>query len=122
MDTLKNTIFYLKTCGTCRKILSEIPNLSAFECINIKEQPLTLEQIDALSQKAGSYEALFSRKAKLYRELGLHEQELTEADYRRYLGEHYSFLSRPVIIYNNEIYIGSGKNNLEAFRNALSND
>jgi arsenate reductase (glutaredoxin) len=102
--------------------LSEIPNLSDFECVNIKENPLMLSQIDDLVVLAGSYEALFSRKAKLYRELGLHEQELTEADYRRYLGEHYSFLSRPVIIFRDKIYIGSGKNNLEAFRNALSND
>lgn len=119
---MKNTIFYLKTCGTCRKILSEIPNLFDFECVNIKENSLTLSQIDELAALTGSYEALFSRKAKLYRELGLHEQELTEADYRRYLGEHYSFLSRPVIIFRDTIYVGSGKNNVDAFRKALAHD
>ena len=119
---MKNTIFYLKTCGTCRKILSEIPHLSDFECVNIKEKPLSLEQVDELSKLAGSYAALFSKKAKLYRELGLHEKELSEADYRRYLGEHYSFLSRPVMLYQGEIYIGSGKNNIEAFHKALSNE
>ena len=67
-----------------------------------------------LKEKVGSYEALFSRKAMKYRSMGLHEKELTEADYRKLMLEEYTFLKRPFMINGDEVFIGNTKAVVEA--------
>ena len=70
--------------------------------------------MNQLRELAGSYEALFSRRAKKYKEMGLKDQKLQEEDYRHYILQDYTFLQRPVIVTGDQIFIGSGKKNLEA--------
>jgi arsenate reductase len=72
-----------------------------------------------MKELAGSFEALFSRRAIKYRSLGLHEQTLTEKDYRRLILEEYTFLKRPVAIVGKQIFIGNTKAVVEALKNAL---
>lgn len=107
-------IYHLKTCDTCKKILKSIPNLTEFEVVDIKEKPLTVNQLEELFSLTQSYEVLFSRKAKLYKEMGLKDFDLSESDYKRYLLEHYTFLSRPVIVDQEKIFIGSSPKALQA--------
>ena len=71
-------------------------------------------------QTSGSYEALFSKKAQLYKSLGLKDKALTEADFKKYILEHYTFLSRPVFIINGAIYIGNSQQNILQVHKALS--
>lgn len=104
------SIFYLKTCDTCRKILAQLPNIEKFELREIKSQPMTEAELAEMHRLAGSYEALFSRKATLYKERGLKDKILTEADYKNLILEHYTFLSRPVIVDGESIFIGNNKN------------
>lgn len=103
------TIFHLKTCDTCRRILKSLPNTEGFLLQDIKQEPMTPEQLDEMHRLAGSYEALFSRKATLYKERGLKDKALTEEDYRDLILEHYTFLSRPVIVDGEHIFIGNSK-------------
>lgn len=103
---MTDTVFYMPSCDTCRKILSAIPE-HPFVLRDIKKEPPTPEEIDELKQLAGSYEALFSRKAQLYKSLGLKEKNLTEQDFRNYLLEHYTFLQRPVFVIGQTIFIGN---------------
>lgn len=70
---------------------------------------------------AGSYEALFSKRAQLYKERGLKNQTLTEEDYKTLILEHYTFLSRPVFIIKNEIFIGNSQPNILKVMKALEN-
>jgi arsenate reductase len=63
-----------------------------------------LEEIHALT---GSYEVLFSKRAKLYKERNMKDDVLTEVDYKRYILEHYTFLSRPVIMVDDQVFIGN---------------
>jgi len=107
-------IYYLKTCDTCKKILKSLPNISEFVLVDIKENPLTVYQLEELYNLTQSYEVLFSRKAKLYKEMGLKDFDLTEADYKRYILEHYTFLSRPVIVDEQNIFVGSSPKTLQA--------
>ncbi|MBK7084338.1 MAG: arsenate reductase [Flavobacteriales bacterium] len=100
-------IYYLGTCSTCERILKEIPNLKSFTMREIKGDPITSAELDAMKKLAGSYEALFSRIALKYRALGLKEKTLTEKDYRKYILQEYTFLKRPVMILDNEIFIGN---------------
>jgi arsenate reductase len=61
---------------------------------------------------SGSYEALFSKKAILYKTLKLKDKSLTDDDYKKYILEHYTFLSRPVFIIDDKIYIGNSQKNI----------
>lgn len=106
-----NKIYYLKTCDTCSRILKEIPT-SIFEMIEIKTQPITVSQLDEMQKLAGSYEVLFSRRAKKYHQMDLKNQNLNEKEYRRLLLDEYTFLKRPVVIIDKTIYIGSSKKNV----------
>ena len=72
-----------------------------------------------MHQLAGSYEALFSRRAMKYKAMGLAEKSLSEKDYKNLILEEYTFLKRPVIILGNKIFIGSSKNVIAAAANEL---
>ncbi|MGB8376382.1 MAG: ArsC/Spx/MgsR family protein, partial [Salegentibacter sp.] len=89
-------IYHLSTCDTCKRILKEIDPPAAFILQDIKTEPITPEQLEEMKELAGSYEALFSKRARLYREKGLQDEELTEDRYKHLILEHYTFLKRPV--------------------------
>jgi len=108
-----NKIYYLKTCSTCGKIVKQLPNLDKFELQDIKPNPLTETQLEELYKMAGSYEALFSRNATLYKERGLKDKPLTEDDYKALILEHYTFLKRPVIIAGDHVFIGNKANTVQ---------
>ncbi len=112
-------IYYLKTCNTCTRILKELKPSSDYILQDIKSEEITVTQLEYMQKLAGSYEALFSKRAKLYKEMGLKDQDLTERDYKQYILDHYTFLSRPVIIIEDEIFIGSSKKTIERAKNAM---
>jgi arsenate reductase len=116
-----NVVYYLASCSTCIKILKKLPQNHNLILRDIKSQPLTVADVEAMQKLASNYEALFSRKAKLFQELGLKNQVLTEAAYKKYLLEHYTFLKRPVFIINNAIFIGNSTQNISAVLTALQN-
>lgn len=109
-------VYHLKTCSTCVKIIKslDLPNDVIFQ--DIKTEEITVKQLEELAKLAGSYEAMFSKRAKLYKEMGLKNQSLTEKDFKHYILEHYTFLSRPVIVYNNQIFIGNSAKTVEAVK------
>jgi len=108
-------IYYLKTCDTCKRIMKSLP-LDGFEFQEIKTQPISISQLDDLYALSGSYESLFSRRAKKYKSMGLKDQILNETDYKQYILSDYTFLKRPVIIVNEKIFIGSDKKNLQQLK------
>lgn len=102
-------VYYLKTCSTCIRILKELNLPTDFILQDIKTEPITVKQLEEMEALSGSYESLFSKRAKLYKEMDLKNQNLTEKDYKQYILEHYTFLSRPVIINGDAIFIGNSK-------------
>ena len=100
-------IYHLKTCDTCKKILKQIENLESFELQEIKTNPVTEAQLQEMYAQTNSYELLFNKRAQLYKELGLKDKNLTEADFKKYLLEHYTFLARPVIFIDDKIFVGN---------------
>jgi len=110
-------VYYLSTCTTCKRILSETGlKEKGFELQDIKTNSLNEEQVDELYKLAGTYEAMFSKVARKYKELGLKNMVLTEEDYKKYLLTDYTFLKRPVVILENDIFIGNSKNNVERLK------
>lgn len=113
-------IYHLSTCTTCQRILEETEAAGkGFALQDIKTDRITPAQLDELKEKAGSYEALFSRRALKYKELGLKDRVLTEADYRRLILEEYTFLKRPVVIAGKSLFVGSEKKTVEALKKLI---
>lgn len=110
--------YYLKTCDTSMRILKSI-NLDGFELQEIKTNPILVDQLEEMEKLSGSYEALFSRRAKKYKQMDLKNQELTEKDYRQLILDEYTFLKRPVIIINDKIFIGNSKKNVESLQSEI---
>ncbi|SMP09594.1 arsenate reductase [Flavobacterium hercynium] len=102
-----NKIYYLASCDTCRKIIKSLPKDNNLVFHDIKQNPITEAELEEMYKLSGSYEALFSKKAQLYKSMDLKNKSLTEADYKKYILEHYTFLSRPVFIIDEKIYIGN---------------
>jgi arsenate reductase len=109
---MENKIYYLSSCDTCRKIIKSLPNADRLTFHDIRQNPITENELEEMHQLSGSYEALFSKKAQLYKSMNLKNQSLSETDYKKYLLEHYTFLSRPVFIIDEKIYIGNGQKNI----------
>lgn len=107
-------IFYLSTCDTCQRILKQLKIPADVALIDIKTRAITAEELDWFQQKAGSYEALFSKRAIKYRSLGLNEKTLSEGDFNALLLQEYTFLKRPFIAYDNQCWIGNAKKDVEA--------
>ena len=107
-----NKVYYLASCDTCRKIIKSLPKDNDLVYHDIKQDPISVEELEKMHELAGSYEALFSKKAQLYKSMDLKNKSLTEADFKKYILEHYTFLSRPVFIINEKIYIGNTQQNI----------
>ena len=101
--------------------MDELGDLIAdFEKQDIKTDQMTFDQIDAMKERSGSYESLFSRKAMKYRSMGLGDKNLSENDYRKLIQEEYTFLKRPVFIVDDQIFVGNSKKVIESLENHLS--
>ncbi|QQR94045.1 MAG: hypothetical protein IPJ93_08910 [Bacteroidota bacterium] len=112
-------IYHLANCTTCQRILTELKPGKDFILQDIKSEPITEQQLDAMQKLAGSYEALFSRVAMKYRSMGLNQIKLSEKDYKKYILEEYTFLKRPVIIIDKEIFIGNAPKTVVAAKAAM---
>jgi arsenate reductase len=101
-------IYYLGTCDTCARIINELgitPKI--FEMQDIKTEKITEKQLDEMKAMSGSYESLFSRVALKYKTLD--PKPGTEKEYKKLILEEYTFLKRPVIIIDKDIFIGNTK-------------
>jgi arsenate reductase len=113
-------IYYLQSCTTSQAIIKETGiHKKGFVMQDIKFEKITPSQLDEMKKMIGSYEALFSRRAMKYKELGLKDKKLTETDYRNYILDEYTFLKRPVVIINNKVFAGSEKKTVEALKKEL---
>jgi arsenate reductase len=52
--------------------------------------------------------------------MDLKNKNLSEKDFKHYILEHYTFLSRPVIIIDNQIFVGNSKKVVEALKTVLN--
>ena len=87
---------------------------------DIKSEIMTEDQIDEMAKMVGSYEALFSRRAIKYKTLELKDKVLSEQDIRSLILEEYTFLKRPVLVLEDQIFIGNGAKTVSAAKAALA--
>ena len=112
-------IYHLSTCNTCQRIIKELNPGKDVELVDIKVQNIDATTLDWLKQKVGSYEQLFSRRAVKFRSEGWNEKELSETDYRDLMLKEYTFLKRPFMIYEDQVFIGNSKKEVDAAKVAF---
>lgn len=112
-------IYHLSTCSTNKRILSQL-NLEGVELHEIKNNPITKEELEHIRSLCNSYAELFSKRARKYKELNLKDKTLSEEEIKDLILSDYTFLNRPVAIIGDEIFIGNSKKNVEKLTEALS--
>ena len=114
-----NFFLHLRTCTTCKKIIKELNLPDNVDMIDIKKFPITLTQIEVIKTKKGSYKSLINNRAHLFKQLNIDIKKLTEKKAKQLLNDHYTFLKRPVLIYDEHIFIGNNKSIVEAAKKFL---
>ena len=99
-------IFYLSTCDTCKRILNSW-NTKGIYLQDIKTEAITPSQLDNMITLAGSVDALFSKRARKYKELDLKNRKLSDSEIRQLILSEYTFLKRPVLLFDGKIFIGN---------------
>jgi len=113
-------VYYLPHCSTCKKALEEIGiTADDFELQNTKVKHISAKELDALKDKVGSYEVLFNRRSMKYRSQGLKDKEISEIEYRELILGEYTFLKRPMIVIDGEIFIATSKKAVAAAKEKL---
>ncbi len=111
-------IFHLSTCSTNQRILKELDFGNDVELQDIKSQNIDETTLDFIKDRIGSYEELFSKRAMKFRSMGLNEITLSEADYKKYLLEEYTFLKRPFIVLEDQVFVGNAAKTIAAAKQA----
>ena len=93
-------VYWLPHCTTCQKAVAFLEErgvpIRSFR--DLKAHRLSRAEVEELARKVGGAEALFSKRAMKYRQMGLRERDLTEEDLLRLMTEEYTFITRPVIV------------------------
>ncbi|WP_339610168.1 ArsC/Spx/MgsR family protein [uncultured Planktosalinus sp.] len=113
------TFYYLSTCSTCKRIMEALPLDSKTDLRDIKKNTITEKELEVMKSLSGTYESLFSKRAQLYKQRDLKNKKLSENDYKNLILEHYTFLKRPVLVLENQIFIGNASKTIEAAKTAL---
>lgn len=104
-------VYHLGTCSTCKRILAEVSWPNDISFIDIKKESITSEVLDLLKEQYGTFEAVFSKKAKRYTEV---KRGITcDEDYKLLILSDYTFLKRPVILYGDFYSVGNDKMAIE---------
>ncbi|MFT4754398.1 MAG: arsenate reductase [Salibacteraceae bacterium] len=116
---MENTVYYLKTCDTNKRIMKDLGLNTGFILREIKSNQITPSELDEMKDLAGSYAALFSKRSRQFGALGLQDKSLEEKDFKELILKEYTFLKRPVTIFNDEIFIGNAKSEIDRLRAKL---
>ncbi len=112
-------VYYLSTCDTCKRIMKDLP-LNDFEKQDIKFNPITSDQYDFLRSKVDKGEDLTNKRARKFKELGLKDKVLSEAEIKELITTEHTFLKRPVFIDGEHIFVGNSKKTVESLTQYLA--
>tara|TARA_E500000318_G_scaffold69389_1_gene64255 strand:+ start:887 stop:1198 length:312 start_codon:yes stop_codon:yes gene_type:complete len=99
--------------------MEALPLDSKTDLRDIKKNTITEKELEVMKSLSGTYESLFSKRAQLYKQRDLKNKKLSENDYKNLILEHYTFLKRPVLVLENQIFIGNASKTIEAAKTAL---
>ncbi|CAN5129458.1 transcriptional regulator SpxA [soil metagenome] len=106
---MKDTTFYwLPNCSTCQKAKRRLDrhNVKVTQFRDIKEEPLSKEEVEKLVKMLGGASELFSKRAVKYREMKLAERDLSEEEMIDLMANEYTFLKRPILVKDGKAMAG----------------
>lgn len=111
------TFYWLPNCSTCQKAVRWLDRrgvkISKFR--DIKDEPLTRNEVEDLAKMLGGPAELFSKRAIKYREMKLNEREVPPAEMLDLMTDEYTFLKRPIIVIGNRAVAGFFEKSFESF-------
>ena len=116
---MKNTFLYLSTCSTCVRIIKSLGIEDAPFLQNVKEAMVTPEQLRFLYNHTNNYEQLINKRGRIYAQLKREGTVFSEAVYKTLLEKEYSCLKRPILIWNNNVFLGNSNATVAAMKTAL---
>ncbi|MGB7207708.1 MAG: ArsC/Spx/MgsR family protein [Pyrinomonadaceae bacterium] len=117
---MKNIKFYwLPNCSTCQKAKGWLERRGVKIAVmrDIKENPLTREEVEDLAKILGGPAELFSKRAIKYRELKLNEREVPPAEMLDLMTDEYTFLKRPIMVIGDHATAGFFEKSFDSFLN-----
>lgn len=115
---MKNvSLYWLPNCSTCKKAAQflENQNVKISEFRNLKENPLSREEVEKLAAKVGGASELFSRRAVKYREMKLQSRELSGEEMLDLMASEYTFIKRPVLVSGDNAIAGFSEKRYKEF-------
>ena len=113
------TFYWLPNCTTCQKAVRRLERhrVSVTRFRDLKEEPLTREEVEKLAKMLGGANELFSRRAIKYREMKLNERELSDVEMIDLMSTEYTFLKRPILVVNGKASAGYFEKFFDIFLN-----
>ncbi|WP_020401901.1 arsenate reductase family protein [Gracilimonas tropica] len=84
------------------------------EFIDVKKDPLTLEELKELEFKVG-LDVLVNKRGRKWRDLGLADKDLSDEELFDQLLEHQVMIKRPVLLKDESVLVGYDEDSFEAF-------
>ena len=111
------TFYWLPNCSTCQKALGwlERRGVKISKMRDIKDEPLTRQEVESLAKMLGGPAELFSKRAIRYRELKLNEREVLPAEMLELMTDEYTFLKRPIVVIGGHAIAGFFEKSFESF-------
>jgi arsenate reductase len=106
----------INNCDTIKKTKKWLnENEVEFEFIDLKKEPLTIDEIRELEFKVG-LDVLVNKRGTTYRNLGLKNKDLSKDEMVEILSENQSMIKRPVLVLEEAVLVGYDE---EAFINFI---
>ncbi len=110
--------YYLSTCSTCKSIIKQPWFPKDILLIDIKFTAIEKVAIETAKIELGTYEALFSKKSKKYPLIK--DKIVEDKDFLKAILEEYTFLKRPLLIYDEYVSVGNDKNTVMHLKDRFS--
>lgn len=110
-------LYWLPHCSTCQKAVRwlERRGVTVTQYRDIKDEPLSRSEVEALAEMVGGAAELFSKRAVKYREMKLAEKDLTEDEMLDLMASEYTFLKRPIMVIGSDAVAGFFEMSYERF-------
>lgn len=101
------------------RIIKELNIEDASYLQDVKLQKASSKQLAFLYAHTQSYEALINKRGRVFAQLKREGMIFTEDLYKNLLENEYSCLKRPILIWNNNVYLGNAKKTVAQMKTAL---
>ncbi len=94
--------------------MGQISDIDRFELREIKSKPISTSEVEAIHKLSElNYSGLFNKRARKYKEIKDQLEAADDDTYKLYITQEYTFLKRPVIVYQDQVFAGNAKKTIE---------